>query len=223
MYIETGLLPVRFILQGRRLMYYWTLLNKKENELVKRVFEIQKKFNTTDDWVLQIEQDKIELNIDISEESIKQMKKKKIKKYLKEKLNEKAVKFLLDKKERHTKTENLNIYGLQKYLQTNELSTKQKKLLFSLRTRSIDVKTNYKNKYKFNMECRMCSLDTEEESEKHLMKCSEVLKKINNEFNLIDANYLDIFSEDLSNQINITRIFEKIIKIKTLHTKSNQI
>ena len=73
------------------------------------------------------------------------------------------------------------------------------------------------------MECRMCSLDTEEESEKHLMKCSEVLKKINNEFNLIDANYLDIFSEDLSNQINITRIFEKIIKIKTLHTKSNQI
>ena len=30
-YIETRLLPVRFILQGRRFKYYWTLLNKKED------------------------------------------------------------------------------------------------------------------------------------------------------------------------------------------------
>ena len=64
----------------------------------------------------------------------------------------------------------------------------------------------------------MCSLDSEQESEKHLMKCSEVLKNIDQEFNLIDANYSDIFSEDISNQINITKIFEKIMKIKALHT-----
>ena len=60
-YLETGLLPVRFILQGRRIMYYWTLLNKKDDELVKKVFQIQQKFQTKDDWVLQVQQDKIDL------------------------------------------------------------------------------------------------------------------------------------------------------------------
>ena len=34
-YLETGILPIRFILQGRRLMYYWSLLHKGKDELVK--------------------------------------------------------------------------------------------------------------------------------------------------------------------------------------------
>ena len=39
-YFETGCLPIRFILQGRRLLYYWTLLNKPNDELVKNVFDV---------------------------------------------------------------------------------------------------------------------------------------------------------------------------------------
>ena len=39
-FLETGALPLRFILQGRRLLYYWTLLNKSDDELVKKVFNI---------------------------------------------------------------------------------------------------------------------------------------------------------------------------------------
>ena len=41
-YLETGCLPLKYVLQGRRLMYYWTLLNKPNIELVKKVFDIQK-------------------------------------------------------------------------------------------------------------------------------------------------------------------------------------
>ena len=65
----------------------------------------------------------------------------------------------------------------------------------------VDVKTNYKNKFKFNMQCRICNLD--EESERHLIKCSEVLKKMDEDFNFIDVDYLDIFSQNLENQIKI--------------------
>ena len=39
-FLETGCLPIRFILKGRRLIYYWTLLNKPNDELVKKVFDI---------------------------------------------------------------------------------------------------------------------------------------------------------------------------------------
>ena len=200
-------------------MYYWTLLNKPDDELVKKVFEIQKKFKNSDDWIMQIEKDKDELNIDISEDSIKKMKKGKFKKYLKEKLRKKAVQFLMKKKEGHSKTENLNDFNLQNYLKSRELSTKQKKLLFSLRSRSVNVKTNYKNKFKFNMNCSICQLDSTEESEKHLLQCSEIVKKIDTEINLIDAKYDDIFSESMEDQVQITKIFEKIMKIKDLHSQ----
>ena len=57
-FLETGCLPVRFILQGRRLNYFWTLLNKPNNELVKKFFEVQKHYVSNNDWILQIEEDK---------------------------------------------------------------------------------------------------------------------------------------------------------------------
>ena len=34
LYLETGALPLRFVIKSRRLMFYWTLLN----ELVKKIF-----------------------------------------------------------------------------------------------------------------------------------------------------------------------------------------
>ena len=57
-FLETGCLPVRFILQGRRLMYYWSLLNKSNDELVKKVFDIQKQFSDKNDWITEVENDK---------------------------------------------------------------------------------------------------------------------------------------------------------------------
>ena len=49
LYLETGCLPIRYILKGRRLMYYWTLLHKSEKELVKRFFDWQKQFPSKSD------------------------------------------------------------------------------------------------------------------------------------------------------------------------------
>ena len=62
-YLETGCLPIRFILQGRRLLYYWTILNKSDEELVKKVFDAQKEFSSKNDWILQIEKDKMDFRI----------------------------------------------------------------------------------------------------------------------------------------------------------------
>ena len=43
-YIETFTTPVRFVLMGRRMMYFWTLLQKSESELAKQVYNTQKCF-----------------------------------------------------------------------------------------------------------------------------------------------------------------------------------
>ena len=177
-YLETGCLPIRFILRGRRLMYYWTLLNKSNDELVKKVFDTQNQFRSKDDWIFQVEEDMKYLNFDLSENAIKSMPKQAFKKILYEKLRLKATEFLYNyrDKENRSKTKNLKSFRLQPYLINENLSIKEKKLLFSLRTRMADVKTNYKNKYLFNMQCRLCGEKDEEESEKHQIKCNKIIQ-----------------------------------------------
>ena len=54
-YIETSTLPLKFILMGRRLMYYHTLIHKSESELVKRVYTAQRNFPSRNDWHSQIQ------------------------------------------------------------------------------------------------------------------------------------------------------------------------
>ena len=216
-FLETGCLPIRFIIQGRRLMYYWTLLNKSSNELVKKFFEVQKQFASNNDWILQITEDKKALDIDLSEQSIQSMKKHKFKKYIKEKLHAKATQFLFKNKSKHSKSNNLNSFSLQDYVSTEKLNTREKKLLFSLRTRSIHVKTNYKTMYKFNMKCFLCEND--EDSEKHLLKCPKILENIDNPTEVQNACYENIYSQNLDDQIIVTKIYDKIFKTRNILLK----
>ena len=106
------------------------------------------------------------------------MKKHKFKKYLKEKLYTKAEEFLFKNKANHSKSVKLNSFEIQESLYSDELSTKEKKLLFSLCTRSVHVKTNYRNMYKFNMHCTLCENNSEEEYESHLLKCTNFFRKV---------------------------------------------
>ena len=56
-YLETGAIPLRFILKGRRLMYLWNILQKNEDELVTKVYNAQKLFPVKDDFFFQIKED----------------------------------------------------------------------------------------------------------------------------------------------------------------------
>ena len=156
------------------------------------------------------------LNIGKTDIEIKQMKKTYFKKLIKGKLKESATNFLFNHKsdEQRSKIKNLKSFTLQNYLKTTKLSNKEKKLLFSLRTRSIDVKRNYKNKYKFNMKCHLCQDESEIESEEHYLKCQKILQNIDDKEILLTAKYENIFSNDIEKQISITKVFDKIFKLR---------
>ena len=79
LFIETATVPLRFILQGRRIMYYWTILKKEENELVKRVFVAMKEFRTSNDWLSQVESDLQSWDIQQTEAEMKAMSRYKFK------------------------------------------------------------------------------------------------------------------------------------------------
>ena len=91
---------------------------------------MQKQFSSKDDWITQIVDDKKELDIGLSENEIKCMKKYKFKKLIKKKLYEKAREYLFKLKDKHSKTENLTSYSFQKYLSSQELSIQEKSCCF---------------------------------------------------------------------------------------------
>ena len=85
-----------------------------------------------------------------------------------------AARYLTSLKLQHSKSEHL-IYSedMQPYLRNESLKIEEKKLMFKIRNRLIDVKSNFKKKYKDNLICRLCEMA--EESQSHLVNCTVIL------------------------------------------------
>ena len=203
-YLETGAIPIRFTIIARRLLFYWTILNKQDSELVKQVYNIQKIQPVKKDWCLTVAEDLRNLNIELSEVEITKIKKIKFKSIVKENVRAVARNFLSDLKGKHSKSENLQVRNeMQSYLSSSELSCDEKKLLFSLRTRMFDCKANFSFKYGSNLLCKFCH---ETEDQEHLLQCVKLIDGIS----LDGIQYSDIFG-NLKKQVVIAKTMKKIV------------
>ena len=103
LYSETGTIPIRFIIKARRLGYLHHILKRDDNELINRVYCAQKRRPVKDDWYLTVQKDLIDLDIDLSDNQIKNMTKIKFKSYLNKKVSDAAFNDLLKIKDSHSK------------------------------------------------------------------------------------------------------------------------
>ena len=65
-YIECGIMPIRYIIKIRRLLYYWHILHRGENKLIFKFYTVQKYSPSEGDWVLQVQKDMEEIKLDLS-------------------------------------------------------------------------------------------------------------------------------------------------------------
>ena len=89
LYLETGVLPIRHVVALRRLCYLKNILNRNENEIVKQVYEAQRKNPCKGDWVNMIKTDIENYELNICDEVIRDMKDNDFKKLIKLKIKEK--------------------------------------------------------------------------------------------------------------------------------------
>ena len=109
-------------------------------------------------------------------DEISSMKKSKFRKLVYSQLREVARDYLISLKLSHSKLDNMkNDFKMQEYLCSENLSTQQKQILFMLQTRMIEVKANFSEKFNNVLTCHFC---TEEESQPHLLLCSEITEGI---------------------------------------------
>ena len=146
LYIECGLIPIRFIIKMRRLMYYWQILHLDKDELLYKFYLAQSLKPGKNDWVLQIVQDKSDIQLDMSEADILKTSKNKFKSIIQSKINLSVKNYFQQIQAKQTKTSHLKItenFRPAKYLSSRNLNPAEIQTLFRLRSRTISVKNNH--------------------------------------------------------------------------------
>ena len=126
-------------------------------------------------WVISVKSDLKFFNIHLTDQEIKVLSKNKFKSIVKEKVQAKAFIYLQSIKESHTKVKDLTYIKnkVQPYILNEKLTTKEKQLLFKLRTHMIDVKENFKGQY-LDVMCNFGCYQTE--SQYHLLNCDMIIR-----------------------------------------------
>ena len=90
LFLEAGIIPLRFIIAKRRLMYLWTILQRPEEEMLKKVYKTQKVVRTSGDWANTIEEELNTYNINLTDEEIEATSKYTLKNLVKRNVDRKC-------------------------------------------------------------------------------------------------------------------------------------
>ena len=210
LYLELTCLPIRFILMSRRILFLQTILQESENSLMYRFFQAQHNNPTKGDWCQSVEKSLKDLDLNLSFSHVKLMKKEELQKLIKHACARSALEYLNNVKSRHSKVLHIshNSWRMQIYLKPNQISNVEAKFIFLVRTRMLDVKTNFRNKYN-DVKCPNC---TEEDTQSHLLFCdklvsaSSIVKEV--------PKYSNIFCNNLDEILKVTRIMSQNFKLR---------
>ena len=138
-------------------------------------------------------------------EEIKAVSEDSFRRIVKVAIHKAAFKWLNQEKATKSKIKNIQYlkFELQEYLLGNTLDTREKKLLFQLRTRMVDTKLNFKNSHA-DISCPLCF--QEDDDQEHVLVCSALLKDTSLMADGTDK-YSNIFHSDVTKQAAATRIF----------------
>ena len=84
-------------------MYLWNTLRRDESELTHRVYQTQSIENSVGDWVRMVEEDKKELEIEMTNSEIQGVSEDVFKSYVKKKVKINHLKYLNTLKKKHSK------------------------------------------------------------------------------------------------------------------------
>jgi hypothetical protein len=205
LYGDLGQIPIRFIWASRSILYLQTLLKRDSEELTNKVLTAQEKNPLKGDFSEIVEGFKENLEPNLTNEEIKSLSKNKLKKIIKSKTKEAALKSIIQL-EGNKETGKMchikyNKLTTMKYLESPLFTQDESSLLLRLRTRCVNSIRNdfggmyLDKKFPVNINCK--TLYTLQ----HLLMCKTVQESINTPIIATHKSiYEDLFSEDIFRQ-----------------------
>ena len=194
-------------------MFLWTILQKSESDLVRKCLIAQQINPVKNDLATTFANDLELCGITLTMSDISRIKKSKFRKLVNTQIRNIAKEYLINLKMKHSKLDQIsNLYRIENYLKSSNISTEEKITLFKFRTRMVDVKCNFKNQYGGNLTCYFCSY---EDTQSHILSCRELIGDIK----ISDVQYNHIFSDLITEQEKIAKVLNKILKKRNLKIK----
>ena len=164
------------------------------------------------DWFEILQNERTSLDILESDDEIAKLSKNKFSKIVDKKIKEKAINYLNDLAEPHSKSEYIVSDRLErkKYFTDRRFSREDVQLLFALRTRMINCKSNFKMQFANNLTCRTSKLDGSVEDEDHILICPELTD------GRTDIQFTDVFG-DVNAQYSAVQVFKKVTRKRNLY------
>ena len=179
LYLETGCVPIRYVIKLRRIMYLHHILTRDKTALITRAFWAQVRKPVKGDWCIVVKEDLESIGLGhLTYENISTMKENGLRTLIKGKIRSVAYKKLLEDKEQSSKMKSLNYTSLtlQSYLSSKSgLTNEEKRSLFRWRNHMTKVNYNYGAK---DALCPVCK--KEKDKQEHLLSCPELNKKQQN-------------------------------------------
>ena len=211
LYLELGCVPLRYIIQSRRVNYLHHLVTRSESEMLSQFFYTQWNYPAKkNEWTEKVREDLEDLGIEENLENMKKMSKHTFKNLVKKRVLDKTLVDLLGKKEQHKKMKNLEYTQLemQEYFKNKDISPTQARIIFKFRTRMEKFSENFKGG-KPTQQCPVCTSSTDTQS--HSFSCPVIVESLK-----ISGSLEDIFEQTISNETAIT--LENIIKFREGYT-----
>ena len=216
LYLELGLIPIRYIIILRRTAYLQEVLKQSNKKsVIFRFFMAQLENPTKNDWVTQVLKDLTYLDINLDLEQIEAMTADKFKALCKTKVKFKAFEYLEENKMELKSVKHIRYDRLEmaKYLRENNwgFTNRERQYLFQCRLNDIDVRANRKWKYK-EIHCISCNDKSMEETTEHILNCATLISR-NYQYTYIPS-FNELYSSEVEDQIYVSRTIFKHMQIR---------
>ena len=200
LYAEVGLIPARYEIIKIRLLYLKEILIQKEDSMIFRMFQLQLKQRKRGDWASTCLKNLKELEIEMSLEQIKTMKKSKFKTLLDEKIAPVALTYLKGKQgSKGQEIKFAEIETAEYLLPCSGLLLDDQRKIFSLRNKMVKIVNNFSS---IKQACPCGEID----SLQHIYICNLFSENENTEV----TPFEEIYSNNISKQVKVLKRFEKV-------------
>ena len=211
LYLETGALPLRWVVAQRRVVFLKHIMERHDDELLKKVFIAQKRNPTQGDFALIVEKDLTDLKVTY-EEAMK-LSKTQLKSIIKKNAKCAAFEELQTTLLTHTKVKQIKYTQLeiQSYLKSDVMSYEEIKTLTSFRSNCTrGIRTNFKKMFK-SLDCPLLcdTANPQIDSPSHILHCKKLRTETCNE----DLTHI---YGNIVEQETISKVLCKLIRKRTM-------
>ena len=219
LYLSLGLVPIRFILMQKRLLFLQYILHEKEESLIHQTLKAILEDPKTNDFGNQIKKDLESFNLELGMEEIKAMSKYAFKNIIKENMVKAAMQYLSEKKDKQEKIRNLEINNLeiQNFLRADGVETiKLSTLTHNLWAQTIEIKEHNPWNYSDNL----CICELKAETQIHIFHCDKL--KSENEVLSNSVQYQNLYFGTAKQKAEIAIMFKNKLKRRREIMDENQ-